>query len=220
MPTSPEATRHNNLTKLLVLLPLRANSKRTFQCETPCRYLGSSLGWQLDFRELQQIMQKSGNFLHPPPPPPPPQPPMKTESFCTLWQPAPACSTLKLRTSIIYTRSYSHTSVCQNAIIRKCHCSVLNGPVLILIGWTISKVRNSSRTGFPVDCRMKCTNQKFSVLRSQAIAQVLCTSYRLGPACHARCMMVVLAGFHTTTTRSFIFYEYRPPAVRFQNATF
>ena len=39
MPTPPEATRHNNLTKLLVLLPLRANSKRTFQCETPCRTL-------------------------------------------------------------------------------------------------------------------------------------------------------------------------------------
>ena len=36
MPTPPEATRHSNLTKLLVLLPLRANSKRTFQCETPC----------------------------------------------------------------------------------------------------------------------------------------------------------------------------------------
>ena len=36
LPTPPEATRHNNLTKLLVLLPLRANSKRTFQCETPC----------------------------------------------------------------------------------------------------------------------------------------------------------------------------------------
>ena len=36
MPTPLEATRQNNLTKLLVLLPLRANSKRTFQCETPC----------------------------------------------------------------------------------------------------------------------------------------------------------------------------------------
>ena len=39
MPTPPEDTRHNNLTKLLVLLPLRANSKRTFQCKTPCRFI-------------------------------------------------------------------------------------------------------------------------------------------------------------------------------------
>ena len=38
MPTPPELTRHNNLTKLLVLLPLSANSKRTFQCETPCKW--------------------------------------------------------------------------------------------------------------------------------------------------------------------------------------
>ena len=36
MPTPLETTWHNNLTKLLVLLPLRANSKRTFQCQTPC----------------------------------------------------------------------------------------------------------------------------------------------------------------------------------------
>ena len=36
MPTPPESTRHSNLTKLLVLLPLRANSKSTFQHETPC----------------------------------------------------------------------------------------------------------------------------------------------------------------------------------------
>ena len=36
MPTPPKATRHNNLTKLLVLLSLRANSKRTFQCKIPC----------------------------------------------------------------------------------------------------------------------------------------------------------------------------------------
>ena len=32
----PEATRHHNSTKLLILLPLRANSKSTFQYETPC----------------------------------------------------------------------------------------------------------------------------------------------------------------------------------------
>ena len=36
MSTPPEATRHNNLTKLLVLLSLRASSKSTFQYETPC----------------------------------------------------------------------------------------------------------------------------------------------------------------------------------------
>ena len=39
MPTPLEATRHNDLTKLLVLPTLRANSKRTFQCETPCTQL-------------------------------------------------------------------------------------------------------------------------------------------------------------------------------------
>ena len=37
MSTIPEATRHNNSTKLLVLSPLRDNSKSKFQCETPCR---------------------------------------------------------------------------------------------------------------------------------------------------------------------------------------
>ena len=85
-------------------LPIRTKpTTNSFLTAVESRYLGSSLGWQLDFRELQQIMQKSGNFLHPP---------MKTESFCTLWQPAPACSALKLRTSILYTRSYFHTSVC------------------------------------------------------------------------------------------------------------
>ena len=36
MSTPPEATRQNNLTTLLVLLPLRTNSKSTFQYETPC----------------------------------------------------------------------------------------------------------------------------------------------------------------------------------------
>ena len=36
MSKPPEATRHNNSTKLLVLLPLRANSKSMFQNETPC----------------------------------------------------------------------------------------------------------------------------------------------------------------------------------------
>ena len=36
MSTPPEATRLNNLIELLVLLPLRANSKSTFQYETPC----------------------------------------------------------------------------------------------------------------------------------------------------------------------------------------
>ena len=36
MSTPLEATRHNNSTKLLILLPLRANSKSTFQYETPC----------------------------------------------------------------------------------------------------------------------------------------------------------------------------------------
>ena len=36
MSIPPEATSYNDLTKLLVLQPLRANSKRTFQCETPC----------------------------------------------------------------------------------------------------------------------------------------------------------------------------------------
>ena len=36
MSTPPEATRCQNLTKLLILLPLRDNSKSTFQCETPC----------------------------------------------------------------------------------------------------------------------------------------------------------------------------------------
>ena len=44
MPTPLEATRHNNLTKLLVLLPLRANLKRTFQCETPCMIFFSDMG--------------------------------------------------------------------------------------------------------------------------------------------------------------------------------
>ena len=32
----PEATRHHNLIKLLILLPLRAIYFRTFQCEIPC----------------------------------------------------------------------------------------------------------------------------------------------------------------------------------------
>ena len=36
MSTPPEATRQNNLTTLLVLLPLRTNSKSTLQYETPC----------------------------------------------------------------------------------------------------------------------------------------------------------------------------------------
>ena len=36
MSTPPEATRHHISTQLLVLLPLRANSKSTFQYETPC----------------------------------------------------------------------------------------------------------------------------------------------------------------------------------------
>ena len=36
MSTPLEATRCHNLTKLLILLPLRDNSKSTFQCETPC----------------------------------------------------------------------------------------------------------------------------------------------------------------------------------------
>ena len=36
MSATPEGTRHNNSTKLLILLPLRDNSKSTFQCETPC----------------------------------------------------------------------------------------------------------------------------------------------------------------------------------------
>ena len=36
MSTPPEATRCHNLTKLLILLSLRDNSKSTFQCETPC----------------------------------------------------------------------------------------------------------------------------------------------------------------------------------------
>ena len=45
MSTPPEATRCHNLTKLLILLPLRNNSKSTFQCETPCRIsLESSRG--------------------------------------------------------------------------------------------------------------------------------------------------------------------------------
>ena len=38
MSTPPEATRCHNLTKLLILLPLRDNSKSTFQCETPCTF--------------------------------------------------------------------------------------------------------------------------------------------------------------------------------------
>ena len=55
MPTPPEATRHNNLTKLLVLLTLRANSKRTFQCKTPCRFI--------KFRaNVLKKLQKIANF--------------------------------------------------------------------------------------------------------------------------------------------------------------
>ena len=37
MSKSPEATRHHNLTKLLVLLHLGAIYFNTFQYETPCR---------------------------------------------------------------------------------------------------------------------------------------------------------------------------------------
>ena len=37
MSNPPEATRHNNSIKLLILLPLRANSKSTFHYETPCK---------------------------------------------------------------------------------------------------------------------------------------------------------------------------------------
>ena len=49
----PEATRHHNLIKLLILLPLRAIYFRTFQCEIPCRishaYLNSFLGLYVCF---------------------------------------------------------------------------------------------------------------------------------------------------------------------------
>ena len=45
MSTPLEATRCHNLTKLLILLPLRDKSKSTFQCETPC-----SLGRSRDQR--------------------------------------------------------------------------------------------------------------------------------------------------------------------------
>ena len=47
--------------------PYTKPTTNSFLTAVESRYLGSSLGWQLDFRELQQIMQKSGNFLHPPP---------------------------------------------------------------------------------------------------------------------------------------------------------
>ena len=43
MSTPPKATRCHNLTKLLILLPLRDNSKSTFQCETPCTNLAYRL---------------------------------------------------------------------------------------------------------------------------------------------------------------------------------
>ena len=37
MSAPPQATSHNNSVKILVLLPLRGNSKSTFQYETPCK---------------------------------------------------------------------------------------------------------------------------------------------------------------------------------------
>ena len=59
MPTPPKATRHNNLTKLLVLLPLRANSKRTFQCETPCTCtLSECVFYNLLNQNMTEIVRK------------------------------------------------------------------------------------------------------------------------------------------------------------------
>ena len=57
----PEATRHRNLMKLLILLPLRAIYFRSFQCEIPCttyKETGKILNqiWLLNFRLLWNLM--------------------------------------------------------------------------------------------------------------------------------------------------------------------
>ena len=41
MSKTPEATRHHNLIKLLILLPLRADLLGILQYETPCRHSNS-----------------------------------------------------------------------------------------------------------------------------------------------------------------------------------
>ena len=43
IPTPPEATRHHNLKKLLIPLPLRADLLLSVHSETPCTYLIFSL---------------------------------------------------------------------------------------------------------------------------------------------------------------------------------
>ena len=50
-----EATRCHNLTKLLIILPLRDNSKSTFQCETPC-------AWALNFSDKSKQSTELHNF--------------------------------------------------------------------------------------------------------------------------------------------------------------
>ena len=49
MSTSPEATRHQNSTKLQILLPFRAIQFRPFQYDTPCK---------------KEIQTQKGVFLH------------------------------------------------------------------------------------------------------------------------------------------------------------
>ena len=49
----PEATRHHNSLRLLILLPVRTNLLCTLQCETPCMTTDCSLNYKFNTWKLQ-----------------------------------------------------------------------------------------------------------------------------------------------------------------------
>ena len=61
MSPPPEATRHNNSTKLLILLYIRANSKSIFQYETPCIIKLGRKFWTESHFNFPSKLSRKGN---------------------------------------------------------------------------------------------------------------------------------------------------------------
>ena len=55
MSKPPKATRHHNLTKSLILLPLRAIYFSTFQYETPCIKKSMDLSYLFQMKMCQEV---------------------------------------------------------------------------------------------------------------------------------------------------------------------